>query len=510
MIRNAHNRMRRLFHQADEKTDRQEAYSSVEATLQISILCAALMLTCALSTLEASSPTSMQMATFRKFVKNVDNFSYFVVAELEAVGADMFLTTDMHQKNQCRENIQENATSLSSHPWGDGKPISRQHCCTNGVKSTEWRGWCADGYHLKPIKTSCGKGHAQCDQHPCQAYECHKEAVIDVADALTRACRTGTGPPGLRLAPIPFATPPPVNREAYICEAVIAYIYPLFPINKMHAWLTLKSDDPRCQSDVCQSLRVQISSPLAIERIAVYSVVCLGISLFGAIYVYVLMAVSPAKFSTVYFCTFTVCGAAPIIVFVNVMLWIGIILFFLAKVLCQLGADSTLYIDRIEQSSAKPILDFFLPTVAAYTWWANTAWWAAMVLMCCFWCNRSKMHDNEDTEQNKASGRDDPSVTSAIQAELGVQAQNLRGVDEGAGSGQANTMQVACPEGCAPGTTVQVSTQDGRQLQVQVPPGVAPGQIFTVAIPPQEPIAAAVVEGENYDLSSQGNLESMI
>jgi len=70
---------------------------------------------------------------------------------------------------------------------------------------------------------------------------------------------------------------------------------------------------------------------------------------------------------------------------------------------------------------------------------------------------------------------------------------NNQGAVMGVPPGQANTMQVACPEGCAAGTTVQVSTPDGRQLQVQVPPGVTPGQIFTVAIPPQEPIVANVV-----------------
>ena len=47
---------------------------------------------------------------------------------------------------------------------------------------------------------------------------------------------------------------------------------------------------------------------------------------------------------------------------------------------------------------------------------------------------------------------------------------------------QPITMQVAVPPNAGPGTTLQLQTPDGRQVQVQVPVGVAPGQMFQVQV----------------------------
>lgn len=45
---------------------------------------------------------------------------------------------------------------------------------------------------------------------------------------------------------------------------------------------------------------------------------------------------------------------------------------------------------------------------------------------------------------------------------------------------QPQLFQVQCPQGCAPGSQILVTTPDGRQVSVQVPAGVSPGQMFQV------------------------------
>lgn len=45
------------------------------------------------------------------------------------------------------------------------------------------------------------------------------------------------------------------------------------------------------------------------------------------------------------------------------------------------------------------------------------------------------------------------------------------------------TMQVACPDGCGPGSMVMVMSPAGQQVQVQVPQGVGPGMMFQVQLP---------------------------
>jgi len=44
-------------------------------------------------------------------------------------------------------------------------------------------------------------------------------------------------------------------------------------------------------------------------------------------------------------------------------------------------------------------------------------------------------------------------------------------------------MAVTCPDGVAPGQTIQIALPNGSPMQVQVPPGVAPKSVFQVAVP---------------------------
>lgn len=49
-------------------------------------------------------------------------------------------------------------------------------------------------------------------------------------------------------------------------------------------------------------------------------------------------------------------------------------------------------------------------------------------------------------------------------------------------SGGAQFMQVTCPQGVGPGSTVQIQTADGRFMAVAVPPNISPGEVFTVQV----------------------------
>ena len=44
-------------------------------------------------------------------------------------------------------------------------------------------------------------------------------------------------------------------------------------------------------------------------------------------------------------------------------------------------------------------------------------------------------------------------------------------------------MTVTCPDGVAPGQSIQISLPDGTPMQVQVPPNVLPGGVFQVVVP---------------------------
>lgn len=48
-------------------------------------------------------------------------------------------------------------------------------------------------------------------------------------------------------------------------------------------------------------------------------------------------------------------------------------------------------------------------------------------------------------------------------------------------TGQA-LRQVVCPDGCAGGDTIQISTPDGREVTVEVPEGIEAAQEFTVLV----------------------------
>ena len=54
-------------------------------------------------------------------------------------------------------------------------------------------------------------------------------------------------------------------------------------------------------------------------------------------------------------------------------------------------------------------------------------------------------------------------------------------------------MAVTCPDGVAPGQTIQIAQSNGVPMQVQVPPGVAPGGVFQVAVPATLAVAPVVV-----------------
>lgn len=43
-------------------------------------------------------------------------------------------------------------------------------------------------------------------------------------------------------------------------------------------------------------------------------------------------------------------------------------------------------------------------------------------------------------------------------------------------------MVVICPEGAAPGTSIQIQASDGRMVAVEVPAGVVPGAQFQVQL----------------------------
>ena len=61
-------------------------------------------------------------------------------------------------------------------------------------------------------------------------------------------------------------------------------------------------------------------------------------------------------------------------------------------------------------------------------------------------------------------------------------------------AGPTTTMMVVtCPDGVAPGQTIQIAQSNGVPMQVQVPPGVAPGGVFQVAVPTTLAVAQVVV-----------------
>jgi hypothetical protein len=61
-------------------------------------------------------------------------------------------------------------------------------------------------------------------------------------------------------------------------------------------------------------------------------------------------------------------------------------------------------------------------------------------------------------------------------------------------AGPTTTMMVVtCPDGVAPGQTIQIAQSNGVPMQVQVPPGVAPGGVFQVAVPATLAVAQVVV-----------------
>jgi hypothetical protein len=53
-------------------------------------------------------------------------------------------------------------------------------------------------------------------------------------------------------------------------------------------------------------------------------------------------------------------------------------------------------------------------------------------------------------------------------------------------------MQVNCPPGSAPGSTVQVQAPNGQQMQKQVPAGVGPGMMFEVQVPVAAPASEQI------------------
>ena len=53
-------------------------------------------------------------------------------------------------------------------------------------------------------------------------------------------------------------------------------------------------------------------------------------------------------------------------------------------------------------------------------------------------------------------------------------------------------MAVTCPDGVAPGQTIQIAQSNGVPMQVQVPPGVASGDVFQVAVPTTLAVAQVV------------------
>lgn len=66
----------------------------------------------------------------------------------------------------------------------------------------------------------------------------------------------------------------------------------------------------------------------------------------------------------------------------------------------------------------------------------------------------------------------------------GIEAERKRIFDAVMASGAQvpQMMAVTCPEGAAPGTSIQIQAPDGRMLAVQVPAGVAPGAQFQVQL----------------------------
>ena len=74
-------------------------------------------------------------------------------------------------------------------------------------------------------------------------------------------------------------------------------------------------------------------------------------------------------------------------------------------------------------------------------------------------------------------------------------------------AGPTTTMMVVtCPDGVAPGQTIQIAQSNGVPMQVQVPPGVAPGGVFQVAVPTTLAVAQVVRTVKPRTVSSRNPL----
>ena len=72
-------------------------------------------------------------------------------------------------------------------------------------------------------------------------------------------------------------------------------------------------------------------------------------------------------------------------------------------------------------------------------------------------------------------------------------------------------MQVKVPQGCGPGTALQIQTPAGQLLAVTVPQGVGPGMMFQVQVPAaqqrvvvQQQLQQAVVHGQQLGHKVKG------